>query len=252
MNKLWGITNYSANIILALAIIILSETALLAIAYVLIGLTMISFLAQLFKDKNSHNFLITSNLILTTCFLALVILFKKDNLFYIAGSVYILWLIFSFILDLSLDWRTYPIEKFFSPKNSFKKNNKKKFLKKNIIKKELKNKDNKKDYDKNNSFTKNIKQETLDEDFSNYDLENFSEKIVSEDEEGNDDFEIQEVGGKIELPYKLFTKKGTITLHREDCRTLKNIKISDLVEIHSMEEAQAYDLKPCKVCKPGE
>lgn len=231
------------------------ETRVIASSLILIN--MISFLIQIFKEDKSHKFLIISNLFLTAYFLGTYTFFKREALLHIGGAFYIIWLIFAFVLDLSINWKEVPIEKWFSKKETSEKKEKIHFKIKKIddknIKKETQNKKDKQkelaafEEEKIKKNSKENPKEDLDEDFENYDLNQTAEVEIEED-----DFEIQEVGSKEKLPYKLFTKKGTTTLHREDCRTLKKAKIKDLVEIHDLKEAESYDLTKCKICKPGE
>lgn len=48
---------------------------------------------------------------------------------------------------------------------------------------------------------------------------------------------------------RLFAKQGSTTYHMENCRTLQQTKVVDLVQL-TREEADAYEMHPCKVCKP--
>lgn len=48
---------------------------------------------------------------------------------------------------------------------------------------------------------------------------------------------------------KLLTRKGTTLYHKEGCIALRNVPKTEIIEI-SDGEALAYDLQPCKACKP--
>lgn len=52
------------------------------------------------------------------------------------------------------------------------------------------------------------------------------------------------------VAYRLLAKQGSTTFHREECRTLQQTKVAELIQLASREEAEAYAMEPCKICKP--
>jgi hypothetical protein len=53
-----------------------------------------------------------------------------------------------------------------------------------------------------------------------------------------------------EKKVRLLAKKGETSFHREDCPLLQEVPVAELIQLDSRDEAIAYEMTPCKTCKP--
>lgn len=191
-HKAWALLNYSLNILLLLAVLLvrLPTDTIITSALLMLNLCSLLALLSLEPDWDATHWLGLYLLILTALFVILFLATTHTGVSCLYGATLILASFCLIITESIANWRSSAFNQF---------------------------------------------------------LNKFHPDETTLEQPEQDDIIVEEITPHHER--KLLTRKGTTTYHKEGCITLRNVPKEDLIEI-SDGEALAYDLAPCKACKP--